>query len=104
MAGGVTLAACSSIQDSGPPQASLPPVEPMAPALPANVIGTGTVRIGMILPLGASGNAALAAQSLRNAAELAMQEFTGANIQLIVKDDAGTAAHGDEPTRRVLHR
>ena len=102
MAGGASLAACSSIQDSAPPQAALPPVEPMAPALPANVIGTGTVRIGLILPLGASGNAALAAQSLRNAAELAMQEFTGANIQLIVKDDAGTAAGAQAAAQQAL--
>lgn len=99
---GATLAACSSIQDSPPPSAGLPPVEPMAPALPANVIGTGTVRIGLILPTGASGNAALAAQSLRNAAELAMAEFTGANIQLLVKDDAGTGPGAQAAAQQAI--
>lgn len=91
LAGSTALTACSSLPESAPPQAALPPSEPEAPPQPANVLGTGTVRIGLILPLGASGNAGLAAQSLRNAAEMAIAEFTGANIQLLVKDDGGTA-------------
>ena len=51
------------------------------------------VRVGLILPLSASGNAGAAAQSMRNAAELALAEFGNPNIQLIVKDDGGNA-HG----------
>jgi ABC-type branched-subunit amino acid transport system substrate-binding protein len=51
------------------------------------------VRVGLILPLSASGNAGTAAQSMRNAAELALAEFGNPNIQLIVKDDGGNA-HG----------
>ena len=91
IAGSSALAACSSMPDSPPPQASLP-IEPQPQFLqpPANAIGTGTVRIGLILPLGASGNAGAAAQSLRDSAELAMSEFPGANIQLLVKDDGGS--------------
>jgi ABC-type branched-subunit amino acid transport system substrate-binding protein len=49
------------------------------------------VRVGLILPLSASGNAGAAAQSMRNAAELALAEFANPNIQLIVKDDGGNA-------------
>lgn len=91
MAGGSMLAACSSIQDSQPPQSAMPAApEPAMPAQPANTLGTGAVKIALILPLGASGNAALAAQSLKNAADMAVAEFTGANIQLVVKDDGGT--------------
>src|SRR5690606_9303210 len=51
------------------------------------------IRVGLILPLSASGNAGAAAQSMRNAAELALAEFANPNIQLIVKDDGGNA-HG----------
>jgi ABC-type branched-subunit amino acid transport system substrate-binding protein len=41
--------------------------------------------------LSGAGNAAVAAQSMRNAAELALSEFNNPNIQLIIKDDGGTA-------------
>jgi ABC-type branched-subunit amino acid transport system substrate-binding protein len=58
---------------------------------PSSAIGTGQVRVGLILPLSAPGNAGLAAQSMRNAAEMALAEFNAPNIQLLVKDDAGTA-------------
>lgn len=91
IAGSATLAACGAVRETPPPQAQLAPVEPGVPPQPGNVLGAGTVRVGLILPLGASGNAGAAAQSLRNAAEMAIAEFTGANIQLIVKDDGGTA-------------
>ena len=62
-----------------------------APAAPGATIGTGEVRVGLILPLSASGNAGVAGQSMRNAAELAVAEFNNSNIQLLVKDDGGTA-------------
>jgi ABC-type branched-subunit amino acid transport system substrate-binding protein len=48
------------------------------------------VRVGLILPLSAAGNVGQAAQSMRNAAELALAEFKNPNIQILVKDDAGT--------------
>ena len=56
----------------------------------ANNIGGGQIRVGLILPLSAQGNAGIAAQSMKNAAELALNEFKDPNIQLLVKDDAGT--------------
>lgn len=57
---------------------------------PVNNIGAGQIRVGLILPLSAQGNAGIAAQSMKNAAELALNEFKDPNIQLLVKDDAGT--------------
>jgi ABC-type branched-subunit amino acid transport system substrate-binding protein len=57
---------------------------------PGAMIGEGQVRVGLILPLSAPGNAGIAAQSMKNAAELALAEFKQPNIQLLVKDDAGT--------------
>jgi ABC-type branched-subunit amino acid transport system substrate-binding protein len=57
----------------------------------ANVIGNGPVRIGMILPLSAVGNAGVVAGNLRNAAELALAEFAGHDLTLLIKDDGGNA-------------
>ena len=63
---------------------------PAAPRQPETPIGTGQVRVALILPLSASGNAGLAAQSMRNSAEMALKEFNAPNIQLLIKDDGGT--------------
>ena len=60
------------------------------------------VRVGLILPLGAGGNAGTAAQSMRNAAELALAEFANPNIQLIVKDDGGNAHGAQMAAQQVL--
>ena len=54
-------------------------------------VGTGQVRVGLILPLSGQGNAASVALSMKNAAEMALAEFSSPNIQLLVKDDGGTA-------------
>lgn len=67
-----------------PAPGTAPPVQPGTP------IGTGNVRVGLLLPLSAQGNAAVAAQSMKNAAEMAIAEFKNPDIQLLVKDTAGT--------------
>ena len=53
-------------------------------------IGTGNVRVALLLPLSATGNAGQVALSLRNAADLAVRDFNTAGIQILVKDDRGT--------------
>ncbi len=58
---------------------------------PGATIGTGQVKAGLILPLSAPGNAGVAGQAMRNAAEMAIAEFNSPNLQLLVKDDGGTA-------------
>jgi hypothetical protein len=69
---------------------STPP--PQSGQVPPNTtIGTGQVKAGLILPLSAPGNAGIAGQAMRNAAEMAIAEFNNPNIQLVVKDDGGTA-------------
>src|SRR6204780_575597 len=68
---------------------SPPPQSAQAP--PGATIGTGEVKVGLILPLSAGGNAGIAGQSMRNAAEMAIAEFNAPNIQLLVMDDGGTA-------------
>ncbi len=66
-----------------------PPGEAGEPAS-ATTLGQGQVRVGLILPLSAQGNAGAAAQSMKNASEMAIAEFKNPNIQLLVKDDGGT--------------
>lgn len=102
MAGALPLAACGSMGEALPPQAAMPAGPAPAPAQPQNTLGTGGVKIGLILPLSASGNAALAAQSLKNAAEMAIAEFPGAGIQLVVKDDAGTGPGAQTAAQQAL--
>src|SRR4029077_20670400 len=58
----------------------------------------GQVRIALILPLTAQGNAGLAAQSMKNAAEMALAEFKVSNVQLLVKDD-GRSSQGARSAR-----
>lgn len=54
-------------------------------------IGTGQVKAALILPMSAAGNAGIAGVAMRNAAEMAIAEFNSPNIQILVKDDGGTA-------------
>lgn len=69
---------------------------------PGSAIGAGQVKVGLILPLSAGGNAGIAAQAMRNAAEMALAEFTDPNIQLLVKDDAGTPQGAQQAAQQVL--
>ncbi len=88
------LAGCSSSSSlfSNSSLFSSSPSSPQAantPPAPAATIGTGQVKVGLILPLSAGGNAAIAALAMRNAADMALAEFNSPNVQLLVQDDAG---------------
>lgn len=89
------LAGCSGTSEmfNAPPQGDQPPT---------TSIGTGQVKVGLILPLSASGNAGIAAQSMKNAAEMALAEFNSPNIQLLLKDDGGTAAGAQQAVQQAL--
>ncbi|HEY4143130.1 MAG TPA: penicillin-binding protein activator [Pseudolabrys sp.] len=87
-AAAVLLAACAGT--GGPGGGDVFSSQPAPEAAPASNIGAGQIRVGLILPLSAQGNAGIAAQSMKNAAELALNEFKDPNIQLLVKDDTGT--------------
>ncbi|MGE0564764.1 MAG: penicillin-binding protein activator [Pseudolabrys sp.] len=69
---------------------------------PGTAIGAGQVRVGLVLPLSAPGNAGVAAVSLRNAAELAITEFKNPDIQLLVKDDGGTPQGAQTAVQQAL--
>jgi ABC-type branched-subunit amino acid transport system substrate-binding protein len=102
--GAPLLGACAGVQQSlssfsnpfgSQPTPSGPPQQPLA-------VGTGQVKVGLILPLSASGNAGVAAQSMKNAAEMALAEFQNPNIQLLIKDDAGTPQGALQGTQQAL--
>lgn len=56
------------------------------------VYGQGKVRVALLLPKSAAGNAAKVAQEIRNGALLAMSDFGNDILQLVIKDTAGQAA------------
>ena len=87
VAGGAgLLAACSSNSSYFSSFSTTP-----APnAQPAATLGTGQVKAALILPLSAAGNAGIAGPAMRNAADMALAEFNAPNVQLLVKDDAGS--------------
>ena len=92
------LAACSGTSElfnSSTPPAGAGRSSPAA-------IGTGAVKVGLILPLSAGGNAGTVAQSMKNAAEMALAEFNSPNIQLLVKDDGGTAGGAQQAAQQAL--
>jgi ABC-type branched-subunit amino acid transport system substrate-binding protein len=80
----------------------MPSSTPTAPSQPAANIGTGQVKVGLILPLSGNGNAGVAAQSMRNAAEMALAEFNSPDIELLVKDDGGSAAGAQQAAQQAL--
>src|SRR5215475_13003832 len=92
--GAPLLSGCAGVQQSisqfsNPFSGSDAPPAPAGPPQQPTAIGNGQVKVGLILPLSASGNAGVAALSMKNAAEMALAEFQNPNVQLLVKDDAG---------------
>jgi len=95
------LAACSgTFNDLNLPWQQ--PAQPAQPQQPAQAIGSGQIKVGLILPLSAGGNPGIAAQSMRNAAEMALAEFNVPDVQLLVKDDGGTAAGAQQAAQQAL--
>ena len=99
--GAPLLSACSSIQQSFSQFSSSSPA-PAGPGQQATVAGSGQVKVGLILPLSASGNAGVAAQSMKNAAEMALAEFQNPNIQLLIKDDGGNPQGAAQGAQQAL--
>ena len=74
----------------------------LKPPAQSGSIGQGQVKVALILPLSGSGNAAVAAGSMRNAAELALAEFNNPDLQLLVKDDGGNAPGAQQAAQQSL--
>jgi len=96
---GLLAAACSGMPGADYLGFGSPPPPP--PAQPS-AVGAGQVKVALILPLSAQGNGAAVAQAMRNAAEMALAEFSNPDIQLLVKDDGGTAAGAQQAAQQAL--
>lgn len=66
-----------------------------------DTIGTGAVRVALLLPLSAA-NGAGPARSLRNAAELAAAEFAASELSISVRDDRGTTEGAVAAAREAM--
>src|SRR5713226_3786317 len=100
--GAPLLGACAGMQQFSNPFSSGPDAGPAGPQQQPLAVGTGQVKVGLVLPLSAAGNAGVAAQSMKNAAEMALAEFQNPNIQLLIKDDAGTPQGAQQGTQQAL--
>lgn len=89
LAATLVLSACSPTSRSSFDSSAVPVLgnQPVT----GEVLGTGTVKVALLLPLTATGNAGALALHMRNAAALALKDFPSADIQLLIKDDLGTA-------------
>ena len=97
--GAPLLGACSGALNSFGSSQNAGPAGPQQQPL---AVGTGQVKVGMLLPLSAAGNAGVAAQSMKNAAEMALAEFQNPNIQLLIKDDGATPQGAQQVTQQAL--
>src|SRR5262249_23854716 len=84
--GAPLLSAAAGVQQPLSQFGSNSPSAPAGPAQQPLVAGSGQVKVGLILPLSATGNAGVAAVSMKNAAEMALAEFQNPNIQILIKD------------------
>src|ERR1700723_3577759 len=107
--GAPLLGACAGVQQSlsqfsNPFSSSQgsPAPGPAGPAQQPEAVGNGQVKVGLLLPLSASGNAAVAAQSMKNAAEMALAEFQNPNIQLLIKDDGGSPQGAQQGAQQAV--
>ncbi|HYY83126.1 MAG TPA: ABC transporter substrate-binding protein, partial [Beijerinckiaceae bacterium] len=109
MVAATSVAACVGSGGGGPsargpdlPPAGVQEAAPGGTLGAGETIGTGSVKVALVLPLSGPGQAQVAAVSLRNAAELALAEFQGPDLTILVKDDAGTPEGAREATRQAL--
>jgi ABC-type branched-subunit amino acid transport system substrate-binding protein len=98
------LAACNSAgfglpgsSDVGPP-----PPQTGGGATVGETLGTGPVRVGMILPLTQGSAASPVGVSLRNAAQLALDESGGADLTVMIQDDHSSPDGAKEAAQSEL--
>lgn len=97
---GAALAACSPMSRSNGGDTFLPP--PTGPAVSGEVLGTGTVRVALLLPKTAPGNGAALAAAMQNAATLGLNDFSGNDLTVLVKDTGGTAEGAASAARQAI--
>jgi ABC-type branched-subunit amino acid transport system substrate-binding protein len=95
----IALSACTASRIGGPDQIAIG----NAP-ITGEVLGTGPVKVALLLPLSATGNAGQIALNLKNASDLAIREFQTPAIQVLVKDDHGTPEGARAATTEAIQQ
>jgi ABC-type branched-subunit amino acid transport system substrate-binding protein len=99
------LAGCAGMSSGsgfGTASISEQPPGPGGPAQESVAVGTGQVKVGLLLPLSGAGNAGVAGNSMKNAAELALAEFHSQDIQILIKDDGATSNGAQQAAQQAL--
>ncbi len=100
LGGAATLSACSMTGLGPSERPNAPP--PAAPAPDAASFGSGPTKVALILPLTQGAGQSAVGLSMRNAAELAIQDSGGNDITLIVKDDRSTPDGARDATQGAI--
>ncbi|KMO14073.1 ethanolamine utilization protein EutM [Methylobacterium platani JCM 14648] len=100
LAGLLALGACGGIESPVVASRTVPVEAPAAPSGDGTTLGTGSVKVALILPL--SGPGAAVGAGLRNAAILALDESQSPDLKLLVKDDRGTPDGAREAAAAAL--
>ena len=82
-----------------PPADAVPGLTPAAASAPGR-IGKGSVKVALVVPL--SGQGASLGAAMRNAAELAMEEYQQPDLQILVRDDRGAPDGAREATSGAI--
>ena len=107
----LALAGCGPIGDSGfgsgdkTMAAPTTPVQvqPLNGSAPVGeTLGTGSVRVGMILPLTQGGAPSPVGVSLRNAAQLAIDDSAASDLTLMILDDHSTPDGAAQATQAAI--
>ena len=102
----LALAGCgpTSVSRAPAPSSATPGPVATTPVTPSSgtQIGTGPVKIGLILPLSQASGPSVVGASLRNAADLAVAETGQNDVTLLVKDDRSSAEGARAATQAAI--
>src|ERR1700734_1326328 len=101
----LTLAGCNSAglempSDAGGPAPS--PAQPAGGPPVGEALGTGPVRVGMILPLTQNGSPGPIGASMRNAAQMAISDSGSTSVTLMIQDDHSSPDAATQATQAAL--
>lgn len=86
LGGASLMAGCVTTEGARPSQGASPTGTQGPP------LGTGAVTVALLVPLSAGGGGGAVGTGIRNACDMAIAEFAGGDVRLVVKDDLGTPA------------
>nr|WP_319486906.1 penicillin-binding protein activator [uncultured Cohaesibacter sp.] len=96
------LAACNPTTLSGPGYGT-GTSQPLTIAEPTGeVLGSGSVRVALLAPISAQGIFGQSGQALRNAAAMALQDYSSADLQVIVKDVGQNTSEASQQASKAL--